>query len=1015
MRRWNSLLLAILLIHFALSQTPYDGPEMICNSTAGSNILSGWCSKTNPYSTRPKFLTDFSLDDRIYPFKPVCEGRGEAYDKCEIVTSIKTTVSQDMPVAIAGLKTGEIVGLRLNDFFLFPVEYTKNDQSLLFMDLVDKYLVVVKQNTAAPYTDYSIICYDVSIRYKRWTRSLSYEWDGEIKKMKLFKTELGHYVAVFLTKNRVSYESKLIFHAFRNVVTEMEIYKTTWTLTHGDFNFDVFEQKWDLPTNSGSLKIKPDAKFRTLVVIHNDFIIKIVGYTFDPSKPAQSKPLVLNFDEKEKDSHSETTTFYRSELQISACILFGEVIRRPNPSSNSTLFHPSQNLHLAVVHSHQYATQSLVIKSIPEFRSISSYVTVEDYDINVINAIPDLSSSNIQFSQMLPFRQSPISLLQSRFIDVPEEVSGEPSYDQLTGSLRPDVLCATFKISPLWSSQHNDSSLLECYQQLGSVQDEIQLLTASNNLNQIKTYLDAFFNSYWNIQLYMASKTHVEFFTLTQSFNHSDRFSFVGLVNTIDSLSGKVKDMHVTANGQYVFLSISRLRYELDSTKRSYEICDELKRDPDNKFLKAYQPACKASPPPHNADINQFSLVVSSCTDNVNCPSVHRTIINSEGFPPGKFLLRSNALVDCPIGSYCQGGMRFDCPPGFFCNKQRLVAPIPCSHSANTTCYNVGLTAPEPCPDGAICTTAYSTPVYSPPGYYLESTTHRLHECRLGDYCALGRESTGGNLTNLLCPAKTVCHNSSVLEPVICDANKTIDFCPEGTHERSLCPAGYYCTNLDVRVACRKSQYCPPGSFASQVCPAGFYCPDPSKKIACPQGYYCTQGSTEPRRCNFFFSKCTSESTNDQLTYVGIALLFVLFLSVTLLWLLYLVAYRIYRHQSKMRRKGIESTSFYDSMYGIEPAELARIASPPSILGDNGYGTLIDQDENNFRQDQFTVDLRFEELGLELRTDGTRVLKGVTGEIKHGQLTAVMGMSGAGKSTFVTTLAGRAYYGQSSG
>lgn len=36
---------------------------------------------------------------------------------------------------------------------------------------------------------------------------------------------------------------------------------------------------------------------------------------------------------------------------------------------------------------------------------------------------------------------------------------------------------------------------------------------------------------------------------------------------------------------------------------------------------------------------------------------------------------------------------------------------------------------------------------------------------------------------------------------------------------------------------------------------------------------------------------------------------------------------------------------------------------------------------------------------------------GVTGEIKHGRLVAVMGPSGSGKSTFLNALAGRASYG----
>ncbi|KAG2372729.1 hypothetical protein C9374_013181 [Naegleria lovaniensis] len=65
----------------------------------------------------------------------------------------------------------------------------------------------------------------------------------------------------------------------------------------------------------------------------------------------------------------------------------------------------------------------------------------------------------------------------------------------------------------------------------------------------------------------------------------------------------------------------------------------------------------------------------------------------------------------------------------------------------------------------------------------------------------------------------------------------------------------------------------------------------------------------------------------------------------------------------------------------------------------------------SFVQDNFTVDIGFENLGLILRGSGKKVLHGVTGEIKHGQLTAVMGLSGCGKSTFITTLANRAYYG----
>ena len=41
------------------------------------------------------------------------------------------------------------------------------------------------------------------------------------------------------------------------------------------------------------------------------------------------------------------------------------------------------------------------------------------------------------------------------------------------------------------------------------------------------------------------------------------------------------------------------------------------------------------------------------------------------------------------------------------------------------------------------------------------------------------------------------------------------------------------------------------------------------------------------------------------------------------------------------------------------------------------------------------------------------VLSGVTGAVLSGEVTAVMGPSGAGKTTFLNALSGKAYYGVS--
>uniref|UniRef100_A0A6U6G2C4 Calmodulin n=1 Tax=Zooxanthella nutricula TaxID=1333877 RepID=A0A6U6G2C4_9DINO len=64
--------------------------------------------------------------------------------------------------------------------------------------------------------------------------------------------------------------------------------------------------------------------------------------------------------------------------------------------------------------------------------------------------------------------------------------------------------------------------------------------------------------------------------------------------------------------------------------------------------------------------------------------------------------------------------------------------------------------------------------------------------------------------------------------------------------------------------------------------------------------------------------------------------------------------------------------------------------------------------------------VEFEDLGLELPggcggSSGKRVLDGVTGEFKAGRLCAIMGPSGAGKTTFMSVLSGKARHGRVTG
>ena len=67
-----------------------------------------------------------------------------------------------------------------------------------------------------------------------------------------------------------------------------------------------------------------------------------------------------------------------------------------------------------------------------------------------------------------------------------------------------------------------------------------------------------------------------------------------------------------------------------------------------------------------------------------------------------------------------------------------------------------------------------------------------------------------------------------------------------------------------------------------------------------------------------------------------------------------------------------------------------------------------DQDDDDAGVGLPRVDLVFEGLGLTLRGSGKRVLGGASGAIRHGCVTAIMGPSGAGKTTLMNVLADRA-------
>jgi len=62
-----------------------------------------------------------------------------------------------------------------------------------------------------------------------------------------------------------------------------------------------------------------------------------------------------------------------------------------------------------------------------------------------------------------------------------------------------------------------------------------------------------------------------------------------------------------------------------------------------------------------------------------------------------------------------------------------------------------------------------------------------------------------------------------------------------------------------------------------------------------------------------------------------------------------------------------------------------------------------------------SIDIAFKDLNVSLKSDNRCILEGVTGEFRAGRMAAIMGPSGAGKTTFMNALCDKAYYGNTTG
>eukprot|EP00027_Filamoeba_sp_ATCC50430_P008179 CAMPEP_0168554766 /NCGR_PEP_ID=MMETSP0413-20121227/7959_1 /TAXON_ID=136452 /ORGANISM="Filamoeba nolandi, Strain NC-AS-23-1" /LENGTH=782 /DNA_ID=CAMNT_0008585537 /DNA_START=29 /DNA_END=2377 /DNA_ORIENTATION=+ len=205
----------------------------------------------------------------------------------------------------------------------------------------------------------------------------------------------------------------------------------------------------------------------------------------------------------------------------------------------------------------------------------------------------------------------------------------------------------------------------------------------------------------------------------------------------------------------------------------------------------------------------------------------------------------------------------------------------------------------------------------------------------------------------------------------------------------TTCPDGYDCLSQQIctgiPIKCSPGTWCPGGYNVADMCPKKHFCETPAEKKMCPDGTYCRTAVLKAGECSDL-SPCPEGSWRQhQFDYllILIATFVALFGS-----------FAVYEH---IKEK-------YFSSDALDSVELPAVNEKGKVEAFGPSTTMESALESNSR-----LNLRFEDLGVVIPTKkgDKMILAGVSGEFKSGQVSAIMGPSGAGKTTLMSVLSGK--------
>lgn len=267
----------------------------------------------------------------------------------------------------------------------------------------------------------------------------------------------------------------------------------------------------------------------------------------------------------------------------------------------------------------------------------------------------------------------------------------------------------------------------------------------------------------------------------------------------------------------------------------------------------------------------------------------------------------------------------------------------------------------------------------------------------------------------LLHESFTGCYSNGSI-PILLAKNDTCNlgfFCPNSTNESppQQCPPSQKC--MATRLT--KAQCLPQGVLEPVVCKPGYYCPPGGKKqIRCDKGKFCPMGSYQQWDCSRG-AICPAESQRQIVTVpFGVMIAFDVILGIIVG-----VGFAIsaFRKKRKKHYTAVVNPTDEKDMDGDDIELISKeeaVAAPKGDVDEDlasnpDFKLFIQYINKLIKTKEVGLSFDFEDLQFEVK-GGKKILHSVSGSIQSGSMWAIMGGSGAGKSTFGTSTGAQGVY-----